>query len=108
VQIAGYTDQQGEFHEWEGEVQAALPDSLLFTREVPDGYWPHPDSTLLPTRHEDLRLHRSEVLSLEMVEADPHGTAVLLSLLGAVVVTVAIVAIVVSQIDMEITPIDME
>ena len=108
VRIAGYTDHEGQFHEWEGEVQAVLPDSLLFTRDVPDGYWPHPDSTFRPTRQDDLRLHRSDVLSVELVEANPDGTSFLLSLFGVLVVTAVIVAIVVTQIDMEITPIDLE
>ena len=65
-------------------------------------------------KHGLLRDHRMIVLNpLDNLIATNlagvvQGNAVLLSLLGAVAVTVAIVAIVVSQIDMEITPIDME
>ena len=85
VKIAGYTDRNDQFHEWEGRVRAVLPDSLEFTREVPDGYWPYPDTSLRPKQAECLRLHREEVVSLRVVEIDGERTGSLLLAIGLVV-----------------------
>ena len=91
VKIAGHQLRDGEFHGWEGEVRAAPPDSLEFRRVVIDRSNPYSDSSSL----ERIRVPRSEVARLELVEFSDHKTAVLGLTIGVVLGAIVSTAFVV-------------
>jgi len=61
VPIAGYTLQDGRFHEWDGTVQALGADSLLFVRSISDAQW---GSRRSPDTLEARHLNRQDVASI--------------------------------------------
>ena len=91
VRIIGYSLRADGFHEWDGFVQAAPPDYLLFSRE-------EVEADALIVAGSTFHLLRADVLSLRVHKPEHGRTAIgIVLVLGAIAVVVAAFVTVTSE-----------